>query len=430
MRNIEIDPSLFKENRKRFVKLLPPGSLAIFNSNDENPRNGDQDFRFRQNSDLFYLSGINQEQTVLLLFPDSPNEDLQEVLLIREASEKTITWEGRKLMQEDARKISGIGQVKWLGEMDAVLTEFMAYAEHVYLNSNEYPKYHNDVPYRDLRFGKQLRERFPNHDYRRAAPLMHRLRIVKSEPEIELIKKAVEITGKAFRRILKFARPGVKEFEIEAEIQHEFTVNGANGMAYHPIVASGENACFLHYTDNNDECLEGQLLLMDFGAEYANYAADLTRTIPVNGRFSKRQREYYDAVLRVQRAAIRLLVPGNTIDKLNKEVGRMMEREMIELGLLDSKEVSAQDPDKPLYMKYFMHGTSHFIGLDVHDVGSKYKPFRAGMVFTVEPGLYIREEKTGIRLENNVLVTDEGPVDLTAGIPIEPDEIEKLMGMG
>jgi Xaa-Pro aminopeptidase len=303
----------------------------------------------------------------------------------------------------------------------------MSYAENVYLNAIEYAKFSTDVPYRDLRFAREIREKFPNHEYKRAAPLVSSLRTIKSDEEIRLMREAIDITGKAFERILKFVSPGVTEYEVEAELTHEFLFRGTSGSAYHPIIATGENACTLHYVENSAICGEGELLLMDFGAEYSNYAADLTRTIPVSGKFTDRQKACYNAVLRVLRQSSLLLVPGNTIDKVNKEVNKLMEKEMIGLGLFSREEVLKQDPDKPLFTKYFMHGVSHFLGLDVHDVGSKFEPFRPGMVFTFEPGLYIREEKLGIRLENNYLVTEREPVDLTSNIAVEAEEIETLM---
>lgn len=428
MRNFHIDPSLFISNRERLSGMLGPGALAIFNSNDVFPRSNDQNFRFRQNSDLFYMTGLEQEKTILMLFPGSPNPDLREVLFILHADASLLIWEGHKFSKEEAKTISGISNVKFLDDFEAVLTEAMSYASQVYLNSVEYIKYFNEVPYRDLRFGKEVREKYPNHEYHRLAPLVYGLRTIKSTEEIRLMRKAIEITGKAFRRTLEFVKPGVMEYQVQAEIEREFLFNGAKGNAYLPIVASGKNGCVLHYIDNQDVCKDGDLLLMDIGAEYANYAADLTRTIPVSGRFSPRQRACYEAVLRVQKKAIQLLVPGNTIDKVNKEVNLMQEKEMIGLGLFSEADVKAQDPARPLYFKYYMHGTSHFLGLDVHDVGSKFEAFRPGMVFTSEPGIYISGENIGIRLENNILVSEEGPIDLTADIPIEPDEIEALMG--
>jgi Xaa-Pro aminopeptidase len=427
MKKITIPNDFFISNRKNFTEKMAPNSLAIFHSNDVFPRNSDQSFKFRQHSDMFYLTGIDQEKTVLLLYPDCPNPDLREVLFIIEPNEALQTWEGHKYSKNEAQEISGIEKIRWVEQFDFLLAEAMSFAEKVYLNSIEYPKFFTDVPYRDLRFAKEIREKYPNHEYRRAALLLYPIRTIKTEEEIAMIREAVSLTGSAFQRILKFVKPGVMEYQVEAELTHEFLFQGAAGSAYHPIIAAGANACTLHYVENSRECKDGDLLLMDFGAEYNHYAADLTRTIPVSGKFSERQKDCYNAVLRVLRQSEKLLVPGNTIDRVNKAANKLMEEEMINLGLFSREDVKKQDPDRPLYAKYFMHGVSHFLGLDVHDVGSKFEPFRPGMVFTFEPGLYIREEKTGIRLENNYLVTEGGPEDLTAGIPIDAEEIEGLM---
>ena len=429
MRYEAIDPHFFIENRKRFAARMEKGSMAVFHSNDEYPRNGDQNFPFRQQSDLFYLTGVDQEDTILILAPRHPNTAFREVLFIKETSEQIAIWEGQKLSKEKASDRSGIKSVYWIKDFDVVLKELMSWTSRVYLNSNEYPKYYNPVPYKDLRFANELSERYPTHVFDRAAPIMTELRKIKSPVEIELIKKAGEITGKAFKRVCEYVKAGVREYEIQAQIEYIFTMSGANGNAYRPIIASGANACVLHYIDNDEVCNEGDLLLMDFGAEYANYAADITRTIPVNGKFTKRQKECYEAVLRVHDKAVQLLVPGTTIDAFNKEVNKLMEAEMIRLGLFSKKDVEKQDPQKPLYTKYFMHGTSHPIGLDVHDVGSKYDPLEPGMVLTCEPGLYIREENIGIRIENNILVTKDDPVNLTGHIPVKVEEIEALMNI-
>lgn len=407
--------------------MMAPAALAVFHSNDEYPRNGDQSFPFRQQSDLFYLSGIDQEETILVLAPGHPNLDLREMLFLKETSEQIAIWEGQKLTRAEAREASGIKNVHWTRDFESCLRDLMMWAGKVYLNMNEYPKYSNPVPYRDLRFANDLKERYPLHAYERAAPLVADLRKIKSEIEIGLIRKAGEITGKAFDRVLRTLKPGMKEYQVQAEIEYEFAVNGASGNAYRPIIASGASSCVLHYVDNDKVCGDGDLLLMDFGAEYANYAADISRTIPVNGTFTRRQRACYDAVLRVHDAAIRLLMPGTTIDAFNREVNKLMEKEMIALGLFGEADVKHQDPEKPLYMKYFMHGTSHPIGLDVHDVGSKYDPLKPGMVLTCEPGLYIREESIGIRIEDNILVTADGPVNLTAQIPVRAEDIERIM---
>lgn len=427
MKKITVSKDFFRINRKNFIEKLLPNSLAIFHSNDVFPRNGDQSFKYRQQSDLFYLTGIEQERTILMLYPDCPNPDLKEVLFIIEPNEMLKTWEGHKFSKKEAQDISGIEKVRWVDQFATVLTEAMSFAENVYLNAIEYSKFSTDVPYRDLRFAREIRESYPNHNYRRAAPIVNGLRMIKSDEEVKLMREAISLTGKAFDRILSFVKPGVAEYQVEAELTHEFLFQGASGSAYHPIIASGENACTLHYVENSAICKDGDLLLMDFGAEYGNYAADLTRTIPVSGKFSERQKACYNAVLRVLRTSSRLLVPGNTIDKVNKEVNKLMEEEMIGLGLFTREEVAKQDPESPLYAKYFMHGVSHFLGLDVHDVGSKFEPFRPGMVFTFEPGLYIREEKIGIRLENNYLITEGEPEDLTKEIPVEAEEIERFM---
>jgi len=427
MRSEQIDSGLFTRKREAFIKRLLPRSVAILNPNDEYPRNGDQNYPYRQHSDLFYLTGIEQEKTRLLLAPDFANEKYREVLFILRTSEEIETWEGPKLSLEKAGGISGIQNIAWVDQFDSVLSEIMVHSEHVYLNSNEYPKYSNPVPYLDLRFATELKEKFPWHDYKRAAPIFHDLRKIKDPVEVDLIRKACDITNKAFNRVMKGIKPGMMEYEIQAEVEHEFAMNRANGNAYQPIIGSGERACILHYVKNDNVCLDGELVLMDFGAEYSNYAADMTRTIPVNGKFSKRQLECYNAVLQVQKKAIELFVVGNTIDQLNKEVNKMMEEQMLKLGLFSSKELKSQDPEKPLYTKYFMHGTSHFLGLDVHDVGSKYESFQVGMVLTCEPGLYIRDEKIGIRIENDILITKDGPVNLMADIAVEAKDIEEIM---
>ena len=427
MNPISMERDFFKKNRNRFTEKMLDNSLAIFHSNDIFPRNGDQSFRFRQQSDLFYLTGIDQEKTILLLYPDCPNPDLKEVLFLTEPTAALQTWEGHKYSVAEAKEISGMEKVRWLEQFEMVLAEVMSYAENVYLNAIEYAKFSTDVPYRDLRFAIEIREKYPNHNYKRSAPLVYALRTIKSKEEVDLMRSAAMLTGQAFRRVLGFVRPGVMEYQVEAEILHEFMFHGHAEAAYHSIIASGENACTLHYVENSRECHDGDLLLMDFGAEYGHYAADLSRTIPVNGKFTTRQKACYNAVLRVLRQSSCLLVPGNTIDKVNKEVNKLMEEEMIGLGLFSREDVAAQDPEKPLFTKYFMHGVSHFLGLDVHDVGSKFEPFRPGMVFTFEPGLYIREEKMGIRIENNYLITESEPLDLTAEIPVEAEEIEHLM---
>ena len=427
MRHEPISQELFVKNRENLVNRLLPKSVAVLNSNDIMPTNADGTMRLIQNSDLFYLSGIDQEETILVLFPDFPNEAYREMLFVKETNEMIEVWEGHKYTKEEATTASGIANVYWLSAFDGIFNTLMAEAEHVYLNTNEHIRASVRVETRDARFIAFCQEHYPLHRYERLAPLMHQLRAIKSEPEIAMQQHACDITEQAFRRVLKFVKPGVMEYEIEAEYLHEFVRSGSRGFAYEPIVASGANACVLHYLDNHAECQAGEVLMMDVGAEYGRYYADMSRSIPVSGRFTERQKAVYEAVLRVQRAAMDLLRPGNTIKEYHQEVGKRMESELIGLGLLDAHEVKQQDEKKPLYKKYFMHGTSHHLGLDVHDVGNVYRPFETGMVFTVEPGIYIREEALGIRLENNVVITDDGVQDLMRNIPIEAEEIEDLM---
>jgi len=418
---------LFIKNRKKFVEKLLPKSLAVFHSNDIMPTNADGTMRFRQNNDLLYLTGIDQEETILVLCPDFPNEQMREILFLRKTNEHIAVWEGHKFTQEEAYDLSGIKNIQWVENFEGVLNTLAALSDNIYLNTNEHLRADIQVETRDARFIKNCKERYPLHHYHRAAPIMHQLRAVKEQEEIDQLQVACDITEKAFRRILRFVKPGVMEYEIEAEFAHEFLMNRSRGFAYEPIIASGSSACVLHYIENNKACKDGDLLLLDVGAEYGNYNADMTRTIPVNGRFTKRQKEVYNAVLRVHRTAPQILRPGITIQDYHKEIGKIMEGELIGLGLLDQAEVSRQDPGQPLYKKYFMHGTSHHLGLDVHDVGTMYEPIVPGMVFTVEPGIYIPEEGIGIRLENNFVIQENGYLDLMKNIPIEAEEIEELM---
>ncbi len=430
MKYSPIDKTLFINNRKNLAKSLKPGSIAVFNSNDIMPTSADGCFPFMQNTDIFYLSGIDQEESILVIFPDAKEEKDREILFVREAKKETVIWEGHKYTKEEAGDISGIKTVRFTHEFEGIFKSLVFESEHIYLNTNEHLRAQDEVETRDMRFVKWCMEKFPLHRYERLAPIMHHLRAVKSPIEVELIKQAVEITKKAFYRLLKFVKPGVWEYEIEAEILHEFIKNRSNGPAFSSIVASGKNTCILHYVKNNQQCKDGDLLLTDLGAEYALYASDVTRTIPVGGRFTKRQKEVYNAVLKVQKGATKMLKPGNTFLKYNKKVGVLMEKELIKLGLIDAKEVKKQPEDKPLYKKYFMHGASHHLGLDPHDFGNKYRKFEPGMVFTCEPGIYIPEEAIGIRLENDILITQKGPIDLTKEIPIEADEIEDFMNAG
>ncbi|MCX6182207.1 MAG: aminopeptidase P N-terminal domain-containing protein [Bacteroidetes bacterium] len=422
-----IDSALFISNRKRFVSEMKSKSIAIFHSNDEMPRNGDCCYPFRQNSDFFYLTGIDQEQSVLMLFPHSPDPKFKEVLFVRETDEHTKVWEGEKYSKEEARKVSGIQTVYWTKEYETLLTFLAEECTFVYLNNNENDRAKNEVISRDARLAPQTKKLFQGKRFERSAPIMVGLREIKSKVEIELIKEACAITEKAFRRTLSFIKPGVWEYEIEAEISHEFTVNRSNGHAYSPIIASGKNACVLHYVNNNQLCKKGDLILMDFGAEYANYASDLTRTVPVSGKFSKRQKQVYNAVLNVLKESRKLLVAGNTFQDYNKDVRTIIEKELVDIGLITTTEIRKQDPQNPVFRKYFMHGISHFMGLDVHDLGDRSNNFQSGMIFTCEPGIYIPEENIGIRLENDILITAKGPQDLMKNIPIEAEEIEELM---
>lgn len=422
-----VPPELFVRNRDNLSRLLPPKSIAVFRAAERMPRNGDQFYPYRQQSDFFYLSGIDYENSFLILFPDCPIEALKEVLFIEPFNAVKATWEGHILSNQEAIEISGIKTIRRADQLHTVLRELMHYAEVVYLNTNEYIKYQSEVEDAQQRFAKELKEKYPLHNFLRAAPLLESLRVIKSEEEIVLLRQACDITKKAFERTLTFVKPGKFEYEVQAEIDHEFTINRASGHGYAPIIGGGINSCVLHYTSNDCQLEAGDLLLFDFGAEYANYTADMSRTIPVSGKFTPRQRDCYEAVLRVLKKAIKLYVPENTIDKINQSVWDMMEQEMIELGLFSAEEVRKQHPDSPLYQKYLMHGVAHHIGLDVHDVGLKHQALKAGMVLTCEPGIYIREERIGIRLENDILVTENEPVDLMANIPIEADEIEHIM---
>ena len=427
MKYKQINSSLFVNNRTNFQKQLPASALAIFHSNDEFPRSGDQNFAFKQNADLFYLTGIDQEQSILLLFPDCPNPLYKEVLFLRQTNDFIQVWEGHKYTKEQAKTTSGISAIYWLEDFDLILHSIVHYATRVYLNTNENDRYAHTVPYRDLRFINEIRQKYPLHQYERAAPIMRELRAIKSDIEIELTQKACEITNDAFQRVLKFVKPGVMEYEIEAEIIHEFIKQAATGHGYTPIIASGNNANILHYTDNNQSCKDGALILMDFGAEYANYNADMTRTIPVNGRFSKRQKEVYQSVLHVLKEARKLMVSGTIWNTYHEQVGEIMTEQLIKLKLISMQDVKTQSLSYPAYKKYFMHGTSHHLGIDVHDFASRYTPFNIGNILTCEPGIYIPEEGFGVRLENDILLTATGNMDLMANIPIEIEEIEEIM---
>lgn len=426
MRYQPIGQDLFINNRAEFGKLLKPNSIAILNSNDVMPTNADGTFPFRQNNDLFYLSGIDQEESTLIIHKNSSGL-LESKLFLRETSDLIVIWEGHKLTKQKAQEQSGISSIYWNAEIETQIKGLVSAVDHVYLNENKHARAACEVETRDDRFKKQFIKNFPEASIESLAPFMHQLRHVKGKQEIAQIQIACNITKKAFDRVLQFTKPGRMEYEIEAEITHEFIRSGSRGHAYQPIVASGANACVLHYIDNDNRCNDGDLMLLDFGAEYGNYNADLSRTIPVNGKFTNRQRDVYQAVLNVQKFAIDLLVPGTEFKEFNKEVGAFMSNELIDLGLLDKTNVKNQDPDKPLFRQYFMHGTSHSLGLDVHDVDDRERSFENGMVFTCEPGIYIAEEGIGVRIENDLVVNDNSPIDLMATIPREVQEIEELM---
>ena len=427
MKYLPIDQMLFVENRRRLTAELKPNSIAILNSNDVMPINADGKHPFIQQTDLFYFSGIDQEESTLIIFPDAKEEKHREILFLKETNEQIAIWEGQKYSKAEATRISGINSIHWNKEFETLLKLLLIQADHIYLNTNEHLRASTAVETRDARFLKWCMESFPLHKYERLAPLMHHLRAVKSQTEVDLIKDACQITEKTFLRLLDFIKPGVWEFEIEAEIYHEFMRNRSRGPAFETIVASGTDSCVLHYVKNDKQCQDGDVVLIDFGAEYANYNSDVTRTLPVNGKFTKRQREVYEAVLNVQKAATQLLKPGNTIDEYHKEVGKIMEAELIHLGVLERAEIKNQPKDEPLYKKFFPHGASHHLGLDVHDYGDKYRKFEPGMIFTCEPGIYIRDESIGVRIENNILITENDPLDLTESIPREAQEIEDLM---
>lgn len=427
MRYNPLPKDVYIRNRKKFAAKMLPGSIAVFHSNDIMPTNADGSMGFRQNNDLLYLSGVDQEESVVVLFPDAKDESMREILFIRETSEEIAIWEGAKLTKQEATNASGIATVIWVSDFERMLKVLLSEADSIYVSTNEHTRNTSEVQTRNDRFINWCKATYPAHTYHRAAPIINRLRAVKEPEEITAIQEACNITEKGFRRILQFVKPGVTEYEIEAEHLHEYVRNRSRGFAYGPIIASGFSSCVLHYVENNKACNAGEVLLLDVAAEYGNYASDLTRVIPVSGKFTPRQRDVYNAVLRVQRAAIKMLVPGNTIAKVNADVGLLVQEELIQLGLLTREEVEKQNPAWPAYKKYFMHGTSHFLGLDVHDVGYFNEPILPGMVFTCEPGIYIREESLGIRIENDILVTENGPVDLMPNIPIEADEIEALM---
>ena len=428
MKYHKIDNSLFIKNRKNFTAKMKPNSLAVFNSNDIYPISADSTLPLEQHRDIFYLSGVDQEESILVLFPDCPKEEHREILFLKETSELIAIWEGEKLTKEAAFETSGIKTVYWLQEMEKIMFELMTQCDTVYINTNEHYRANVETETREDRYTKWLKEKYPAHSVAKSNPILQRMRSVKDPIEIELIQTACNITEKGFRRLLNFIKPGVWEYEIEAEFMHELLSNRSKKFAYTPIIASGNNANVLHYIENNQQCKDGDLILMDVGAEYANYSSDLTRTIPVNGRYTKRQREVYDAVLRVKDEATKLLVPGAYWAEYHVEVGKLMTSELLGLGLIDKADVQNEDPKWPAYKKYFMHGTSHHMGLDTHDYGILTEPIQANMVFTVEPGIYIPDEGFGVRIEDDVVVQEKGePFNLMKNIPIEAEEIEELM---
>ena len=426
MRHKPIKNKLFIENRKRLSALLTPKSLAVVNANDLLPVNADATLVMHPNSDLFFLSGIEQEESILLVFPDAVEEKNREILFLREPNEHLKIWEGYKHTKEDARKISGIKNVQWLSDFPVTFRSLMLESDAAYLNSNEYKRANVEMETRDVRFILQCQQDYPLHDFRRLAPLLHQLRVTKTDLELDLLKEAMDITAKGFRRMLRYVKPGVTEYEVEAELAKEY-IKRRGKFAYPPIIAAGTNNCVLHYWQNDQPCKKGQLLLMDAASSYANYNADLTRTIPVSGKFSRRQKNVYNAVLRVLRASIAGAVVGKLHRDWQKESQVHMNEELLKLGLLKPSQVKKQDPENPACRKYYMHGLGHPLGLDVHDVGDMNVPFAAGTVLTVEPGIYVPDEGFGVRLEDNIVVTEDGPVNLMEKIPIETDEIETIM---
>ena len=426
MRYRPIPSELFVNNRENLKRALLPNSLAVVNANDIMPTNADGSMPLRQSSDLFYLSGVDQEETILLIYPDAHEENMREILFLRETSDLIATWEGHKLTKDEARQRTGIKRVEWLSEFRPLFHRLMCECDHAYLNANEHKRAVIEVETREARFVRDTVARYPLHDYRRLAPLMHRLRAVKSDYELELIKEACAITKEGFERVCRFVKPGVNEMEVEAEFAHTFIRRGG-WFAYTPIIASGKNACVLHYIANDQACRKGDLLLLDVASSYANYNSDLTRTIPVNGKFTRRQRQVYNSVLKVMRGCIEAAVPGKLPRQWQKEAEALIQEELLQLGLLRQSEIRKQDPNRPALKKYFMHGVGHPLGLDVHDVGITTEPFQEGWVLTVEPGIYIPEEGFAVRLENNVVLRKGGNVDLMGNIPVEADEIEALM---
>ena len=428
MKYHQIDQQLYIKNRAKFTAQMKPNSVAVFNSNDIYPVSADSSLPFAQHRDILYLSGVDQEESILLLCPSAPYENQQEMLFLKETSEHIAVWEGEKLTKERALEVSGIKTVYWLTDFHKILNEIMTYCDTMYINTNEHYRAVVETETREARFVKWWKDRYPAHQVAKSNPILQRIRSIKESEEINLIQNACNITEKGFRRLLSFVKPNVTEYEVEAELIHEFVRNRSKGFAYTPIIASGNNANVLHYIENNKQCKAGDLILLDVAAEYANYSSDMTRMIPVSGTFTARQKQVYNAVLRVKNEATKMLVPGTLWKEYHIEVGKIMTAELLDLGLIDKADVQNEKPDWPAYKKYFMHGTSHHLGLDTHDYGLLHEPMKANMVFTVEPGIYIPAEGFGIRLEDNLVVQQSGePINLMKNIPIEIDEIESLM---
>ena len=431
MKYHRLNKQLFIDNRERFKSMMEPNSLAIFHSNDIYPTSADGTMPFKQATDILWLSGVDQEDSVLVIFPDAKRNEDKELLFLTETNDLIAVWEGEKLTKKEAFEVSGIETVYWLSEFDTIMKSLMSQTENVYLLTQEHLRRNTPVQTREMRLNAELKNIYPNHNYKRSAPFLNKLRAVKTALEIEVMKIAAEITAAGFNRVLKFLKPDCWEHEIEAEFIHEFVKRRSRGFAYSPIIGSGSNACVLHYLENNKQCISGDLVLIDVGAEYANYACDVTRCFPVNGKFTDRQREVYESVLRVEKASIELLKPGALLSEYHMQVGDLMTKELINLNLLSQEEVDNQNPSWPAYKKYFMHGTSHYLGLDVHDYGLwDGSPMEAGMVFTCEPGIYIPEEGIGIRIEDDILITSNGYINLTKEIPKEVSEIEAAMKTG
>ena len=427
MKHLPLNPSIFINNRKRFTERMAKNAIAIFNSNDEMPANGDSLYPFQQNSDLFWLTGILQEDTMMILYPDNPDPKFREVLVLVRPNELKEKWDGKRLRGDEAKKMSGVETVAWLDSLPGLLQPWMHYADAIYINTNENDRKSTDIVTREYRFAEELKLKYPAHKFERSAKILRELRGVKTAEEIEVVQKAIDITQNAFERVLKFIRPGVMEYEIEAEVVHSFLSQRSSGEAYDSIIASGDRARTLHYVTNNQECKDGELVLMDFGARYGNYCADLTRTVPVNGKFTKRQAEVYNACLHLHDFAKSLLKPGISVVDYTDKVGEEATKTFLRIGILGENDVKNEDKENRAYRKYLYHGISHHLGIDVHDLGTRTAPLQPGMLLTVEPGIYIEQEQMGIRIENNVWITETGNKDLMANIPITIEQIEALM---